>query len=132
VQCEVPIREERDVVLARLAVREAASTLGFNPSDTTRIVTAVSELARNLFEYAGRGVMRVISLQEDGRQGIEVVFEDQGPGIIDLDQAMLEGFSTGGGCGLGLPGARRLMDEMEVQSTRANGTTISMKKWRSD
>ncbi len=127
---EVPVRAESDIVLARLAVREAASTLGFGPTDTTRIVTAASELARNIRKYAGSGVVRMRALKTAERVGIEIEFEDQGPGIADLDQAMAEGFSTSGGYGMGLPGARRLMDEMSIQSELGAGTRISLKKWR--
>jgi serine/threonine-protein kinase RsbT len=129
-QCEISIRAEADLMLARLAIRETSSALGFGLTDTTRIVTAGSELARNLYQYAGRGVMRVRSLEATERQGIELEFEDQGPGIPDLDQAMGAGFSTSGGSGMGLPGAKRLMDEMRICSSKGAGTTISLRKWR--
>ena len=127
---EVPIRIESDIVHARLAVREAAKALGFGPTDTTRIVTAASELARNILKYAGSGLVRVRALDTAEHTGIEIEFEDQGPGIADLDQAMTEGFSTSGGFGMGLPGAKRLMDELNIQSELGVGTRISLKKWR--
>jgi serine/threonine-protein kinase RsbT len=124
------IQGESDIVAARRAVRDAASRFGFGVTDVTRIVTAASELARNVFKYAGSGVMRWRYLEEGSRSGIELQFEDRGPGIEDVDRAMEEGYSTGGGLGMGLPGARRLMDEMEIHSNVGQGTTVTLKKWR--
>jgi serine/threonine-protein kinase RsbT len=129
-ECELPIEAESDLVTARQVIRKTSEALGFGLTDTTRIVTAASELARNVFTYAGRGVVRVRCLDAPGRNGIEVEFEDRGPGIPDLDQALAEGFSTSGGQGMGLPGARRLMDEMCIHSTLGAGTKVSLKKWR--
>ncbi len=126
----VPIHEEGDVVLARRAVREAANRLGFGITDTTRIVTAASELARNIVKYAGSGTMLVRAIEDESHQGLEVVFADRGPGIPDVAQAMAEGFSTSGGLGMGLPGARRLMDDMRIQSRVGEGTSIVVRKWR--
>jgi serine/threonine-protein kinase RsbT len=126
---ELSIQTEGDIVSARRTVREAATRLGFGATDVTRIVTAASELARNVFKYAGEGVMRWRWLEDGGRCGIELQFEDHGPGIEDVDRAMEEGYSTGGGLGMGLPGARRLMDEMEIQSTVGLGTTVTVRKW---
>jgi serine/threonine-protein kinase RsbT len=126
---EVPILAEGDIVMARCAVRETANAAGFGRSDTTRLVTAASELARNVIEHAGIGVMRVGLLDVAGRRGIEIDFEDQGPGIADLDRAMEEGFSTIGGTGMGLPGARHLMDEMNISTKIGVGTIIHSRKW---
>ena len=126
---EVPIRAEWDIVLARRAVRETSTALGFGTTETTRIITAASELARNTFTHAGGGIMRVRSLDALERRGIELEFEDQGPGIPDLPRALAGASSTCGGFGLGLPGARRLMDEMSIHSLLGVGTTIRLKKW---
>jgi len=125
----VSIGGEGDIVAARRAVREAAQAVGFGLTDTTRIVTAASELARNICKYAGAGVMHVRHVERDDRAGLELDFVDKGPGIEDLEKAMEEGFSTSGGLGLGLPGSKRLMDEMDVRSTAGRGTTVSVRKW---
>lgn len=127
---ELPINTERDILAARHAVREAATELGFGQTEVTRIVTASSELARNVFKYAGKGVMRWSSIEAGGRSGLELEFSDKGPGIKDLDLAMQEGYSTGGGLGMGLPGARRLVDEFEIQSAPGEGTRVTLRKWR--
>jgi len=127
---EVAIETEGDIVLARRSVREAATHVGFSPTDVTKIVTAASELARNIFHYAGKGAMHWRRLDENGRSGLELRFVDQGPGIGDINAALQGGYSTGEGLGLGLPGAKRLMDEMEIQSAPGHGTSITVKKWR--
>ena len=127
---ELPIRAENDIVAARRVVRDAATQMGFGTTDVTRLVTAASELARNIFKYAGQGLMRWNCMKSDSRVGIEVQFVDEGPGIADVNQAMEEGYSTGGGLGLGLPGARRLVDELAIQSAVGQGTTVTLKKWR--
>jgi serine/threonine-protein kinase RsbT len=127
---EVEIKTEGDIVAARRTIREAATALGFGQTDVTRIVTASSELARNVFKYAGEGVMRWRILESNGRHGLEVEFEDHGPGIKDISLALQEGYSTTGGLGMGLPGARRLMDELQIQSAVGRGTRITLKKWR--
>jgi serine/threonine-protein kinase RsbT len=127
---EVSIKSEGDIVVARRTVREAATALGFGVTDVTRIVTAASELARNVFKYGGGGVMHWRHLQDSGRPGLELVFVDQGPGIPDIALAMQEGYSTGRGLGLGLPAAKRLMDEMHIDSAVGRGTTVTTKKWR--
>ncbi|MGO8752845.1 MAG: anti-sigma regulatory factor [Thermoguttaceae bacterium] len=128
-QGEFRIGSESDIVLARKVVRNAATALGFGITDVTRIVTAASELTRNIYQYAGSGVMRWRSLSRDARVGLELVFEDRGPGIPDVAQAMEAGYTTGKGLGLGLPGAQRLMDEMTVQSHVSKGTTVEVRKW---
>lgn len=127
---ELAIKTEGDIVLARRAVREASTALGFGITDTTRIVTAASELARNVFKYAGSGVMALRRLKGEGRVGIELRFVDHGPGIANIPQALEVGYSTSGGFGMGLPGAKRLMDEMDVQSAIGRGTTVTVRKWR--
>lgn len=127
---ELAIRAENDIVAARRAVRDAATQLGFGATDVTRLVTAASELARNVFKYAGQGVMRWNSMQAETRIGLELQFVDDGPGIADVNRAMEEGYSTGGGLGLGLPGAKRLVDELAIHSAVGQGTTVTLKKWR--
>lgn len=126
---EMPIKSEGDIVLVRRAAREAATSAGFGPTDVTRIVTACSEMARNIFKYAGEGTMRWRSIQNLNRWGLELEFVDRGPGIPDVGLAMQEGYSTGDGLGMGLPGAKRLVDELEIRSTVGQGTTIIIKKW---
>lgn len=126
---EMPIAAEDDIVKVRQAVRTAAEGLGFGLTDVTRIVTAASELARNTLRYAGSGIMRWQALDVDGRVGIQIIFDDKGPGIPEVERAMEDGFSTSGGLGKGLPGAKRLMDEMEVQSVMGQGTVITLRKW---
>jgi serine/threonine-protein kinase RsbT len=123
------IGSEHDILAARQRGRELAAELGFSASDLTLVATAISEIARNIVEYAGRGEM-VFTLVRDGQaRGLVVVARDQGPGIPDLAMAMQDGYSTGRSLGLGLPGARRLMDEFDVESEAGKGTTVTMKKW---
>jgi serine/threonine-protein kinase RsbT len=129
-QGEVRIEVESDIALARRAVRDAATSLGFGVTETARIVTAASELGRNVHKYAGGGVMRWRALSMGDVHGLELCFEDHGPGIPDVSEALREGHSTGGGLGMGLPGAKRLMDEMEIFSAVGTGTTVTVKKWR--
>jgi serine/threonine-protein kinase RsbT len=127
---EISIVTESDIVAARRTVREAAAQLGFSQTDVARIVTAASELARNVFRYAGQGVMCWRSVESNGRVAIELRFIDRGPGIEDIALALTEGYTTGGGLGMGLPGAKRLADELEVQSVVGQGTTVTLRKWR--
>ena len=127
---ELELRAESHIVTARRAVRDAASSLGFGVTDITRIVTAASELARNIFKYAGTGILRWRIMENNGASGIELKFEDHGPGIPNIEQAMSEGYSSSGGLGMGLPGAKRLMDELEIQSAVGQGTTVTVRKWR--
>jgi serine/threonine-protein kinase RsbT len=126
---EVQILEERDIAMARRAVRDLAGKLGFGITETARIVTAASELSRNVHKYAGNGVMQWRAIENGDACGLELRFVDHGPGIADVDQALREGHSTGGGLGMGLPGARRLMDEMEIHSVLTQGTTVMVRKW---
>ncbi len=128
-QGELPITSEGDIVAARKVVRETATAMGFGLIDVTRIVTAASELTRNIYLYATSGVMRWRSLRQGGAVGLELAFEDQGPGIADIDKALEPGFTTGRGMGLGLPGAKRLMDEMTIRSSPGHGTLVEVRKW---
>jgi serine/threonine-protein kinase RsbT len=127
---KVPIKSENDIVAARRAVRDLATGLSFGVTDVTRIITAASELARNVFLYAGSGMMSWSTLDRNGDAGLELKFEDHGPGIADIGLAMTPGYSsTRQGLGLGLPGAKRLMDEMEIHSELEKGTTVIVRKW---
>jgi serine/threonine-protein kinase RsbT len=127
-EIRVPVSSDADVVEAREKGRELSARLGFSSIDLTLIVTAISEVARNILLYAKEGEI-VLGLENaDGQTGIVVVARDEGPGIPDLDLAMRDSYSTGSGLGLGLPGARRLMDEFQIESEVSKGTTIVMKK----
>jgi serine/threonine-protein kinase RsbT len=128
-QSEFRITSENDIVMARKVVREASTALGFGLTDVTRIVTAASELTRNIYHYAKSGVMHWRSLNEGERVGLELTFEDNGPGIADIEKAMEPGYSTGKGLGMGLPGSKRLMDEMTIESTVGKGTTVIVRMW---
>lgn len=128
-QGEITIKTEGDIVIVRRTAREASAQVGFGVTDVTRIVTASSEMARNIFKYAGEGVMRWRRIEKDGRAGIEFQFEDQGPGIEDIHRALQEGYTTGEGMGMGLPGARRLVDELEINSVVGKGTTVILRRW---
>jgi serine/threonine-protein kinase RsbT len=128
-QGELRIASETDIVVARKAVRNAATELGFGITDVTRIVTTASELTRNIYQYAGSGLMRWRDLVQGSNIGLELVFEDTGPGIPDVARALEKGFTTGKGLGLGLPGAKRLMDEMRITSQVGQGTTVEVRKW---
>jgi serine/threonine-protein kinase RsbT len=124
------IAADTDVVQARQAGRELAAELGFSAGDQTVIAAAISEIARNILMYAKRGEVRFTTVVDGTRPGLIVVAEDDGPGIRDVSRAMQDGYSTSGGLGLGLPGARRLMDEFEVVSAPGHGTRITMRKWK--
>ena len=124
----VPIGVDADIVTARSTSREAAERLGFGRTELTVIATAVSEVTRNIVRFAGAGEV-LVELVEEPRAGIRIVARDAGPGIADVDRALQDGFSTYDGLGLGLPGARRLMDEFAVDSEVGRGTTVTMTKW---
>lgn len=128
-QGEFPIESESDIVSARKIIRNAATALGFGLTDVTRIVTAASELTRNIYVHARSGVMRWRTVTNGPDVGLEVTFEDRGPGIPDLAKAMEVGYSTGSGLGMGLPGSKRLTDEMTIKSDVGKGTTVVVKKW---
>jgi serine/threonine-protein kinase RsbT len=124
------IAADVDVVQARQAGRELAAEIGFSAGDQTVIAAAISEIARNILMYAKRGEVRLTKVLDGTRQGLIVVAEDDGPGIRDVSRALQDGYSTSGGLGLGMPGARRLMDEFEVVSALGQGTRITMRKWK--
>jgi len=126
----VVIRRDGDIVEARHKGRELAQQIGFAGSDLTLIATAISEIARNIVVYANQGEISLSIAEKNGRRGILVVAQDAGPGIADIERAMRDGYSTGNSLGLGLPGARRLMDDFEIRSTVGQGTTVTMRKWR--
>lgn len=125
----VPISMDGDVVTARQEGRALAVHLGFSRAEATLIATAISEVARNILVYARSGEILLGMAQREGRPGIVVVARDRGPGIADIARAMQDGYSTGKGLGLGLPGARRMMEEFEIQSSPGQGTTITMRSW---
>jgi len=129
-QGEVKIHVEGDIVAVRKVVRSVATQMGFGITDVTRIVTAASELARNIFLYAGSGIMEWHVLRLKGRSGIELSFIDLGPGIPNVSLVMQEGYTTSGGLGMGLPGSKRLMDELDVWSEIGKGTTVTIRKWK--
>lgn len=126
---EFRIESESNIVMARKLVRDAATALGFGLTDVTRIVTAASELTRNIYHYAQSGVMRWRTLHQDSRMGLELTFEDYGPGIPDVAKAMEPGYTTGKSLGMGLPGSKRLMDDLTITSTVGKGTTVIVVKW---
>jgi serine/threonine-protein kinase RsbT len=125
----VAINNPDDIVDARKAGHQLALDLGFSLTDVTMIATAISEVARNITSYAGRGAVRVAAADREGRKALVIRAEDEGPGIADIERAMEDGYSTGRGLGLGLPGARRLMDRLIVESEVGRGTVIEMWKW---
>ncbi len=125
----ISIVTDGDVVKARQEGRAMATQIGFTGAEATLIATAISEVARNILVYARRGEIVLSIAQQGRRRGIVIVARDQGPGIADIDRAMQDGYSTGKGLGLGLPGARRMMEEFQIDSRVGQGTTIVMKRW---
>jgi serine/threonine-protein kinase RsbT len=125
-----PLRAEDDVVRARQAVRSWAVEMGFSLVDQTKLVTAASELARNTVVYGGGGTLRMEALEDGARKGLRLVFADEGPGIPDLEKALRDGYTTGGGLGLGLGGARRLVNEFAIESQAGAGTRVTVVKWK--
>ena len=126
----VVIESDSDLVDARAAARELAARLGFSRTDATLIATAISEVARNIVVHVGHGAILMRPLYEDRRYGLEVIAEDNGVGIRDVQAALEDGYAGRGGLGLGLPGARRLMDDFEIETDADTGTRVTMKKWR--
>jgi serine/threonine-protein kinase RsbT len=126
----MPIAVPDDIVRVRQIVRQWAVELGFSLVDQTKIVTAASELARNTLIYGNGGEARVEMLADGLRSGLKVIFEDRGPGIADLDLAMKDGYTTGGGLGLGLSGAKRLSNEFELRSVQGEGTRVAITRWK--
>jgi len=128
---EIIISTEHDIVLCRRACREIAKEYHFTLVDQTRITTAASELARNIFEYASTGRVTISILNgEKDEIGLQAVFSDKGPGIPDIEAAMREGWTSHRGMGLGLPGSRKLVDDFTIESTPGKGTTVTIVKWR--
>jgi serine/threonine-protein kinase RsbT len=125
-----PIRSSDDIVRVRRIVREWALSLGFSLVDQTKVVTAASELARNVIDYGGGGDFRIEALNNDTRRGLRLTFSDAGPGIADMEQAMKDGFTTGAGLGLGLGGAKRLVNEFLIDSKPGRGTTVVVVRWK--
>ncbi len=125
----VDINNSDDIVAARRAGHQLALDLGFSLTDVTMVATAISEVARNITSYAGRGTVHLWVSERDGRKALVVRAEDDGPGIADIERALEDGYSTGRGLGMGLPGARRLMDRLVIESTLGHGTVIQMWKW---
>jgi serine/threonine-protein kinase RsbT len=128
-EIRVAIRTDADVVTARQEARTMGAALGFTSTDLTLLATAISEIARNITTYAGEGEVALRVIREGARQGIEVEATDEGPGIANVELAMQDGYTTGNGLGLGLPGTRRLVDDFELDTTPGAGTRIRMVKW---
>jgi len=119
-----------DVVKVRQEVRDRARALGFSLIDQTKIVTAASELARNILDYGGGGIVKLEAVESGSRRGLKLIFRDEGPGIADIEQALKDGFTTGSGLGLGLGGAKRLSNEFEIASKPGEGTTVMIVRWK--
>jgi anti-sigma regulatory factor (Ser/Thr protein kinase) len=129
-EIRVPITADADIVVARGEGRALAGRLGFSRTDATLIATAISEIGRNILVHAGSGEVEIAEAADDRRVAIVVIARDEGPGIPDVPRALREGFATGNGLGLGLPGSRRLMDEFIIDTKVGRGTTVTMRKWR--
>lgn len=129
-EARIPIASDADTVIARQAGRDVALELGFSRTEATFVATAISEIARNIAVHAGTGEITVAPVAENGRSGLMVIARDGGPGIDDVDRVLRDDFHSVRGLGMGLWGATRLMDEVEVTSEPGNGTTVTMKKWR--
>jgi anti-sigma regulatory factor (Ser/Thr protein kinase) len=129
-EVRVVIENDSHLVEARAAARELATRLGFSRTDATLIATAISEVARNIVVHVGHGAIVMRPLYEEQRYGLQIVAEDEGIGIRDVDAALEDGYAGRGGLGLGLPGARRLMDEFDIETGSDRGTRVTMKKWR--
>ena len=127
---EFPLGRELDVVSVRQAARAAMKEMGFGIVDQTKMVTAASELARNIVNYGGGGLVRMQQLTVGGRVGLRLAFVDEGPGIADVELALTDGYSSGHGLGLGLGGSRRLVNEFDIVSSPGRGTTVTITRWR--
>jgi serine/threonine-protein kinase RsbT len=125
-----PLHTSTDVVRVRQIVRGWSVELGFSLVDQTKVVTAASEVARNTVTYGGGGTARLEALQDGGRRGLRVIFEDKGPGIVDIQRALQDGYTTGTGLGLGLGGARRLSNDFTIESRVGEGTRVTIVRWR--
>ncbi len=126
---EIKIASELDIVTARSAAKNEAKRLGFSLVDQTRIATAISELARNIVVHSNGGVLKIKEIEKEARKGLEMCAIDDGPGIEDIERALEDGWTSGGGLGIGLSGAKRLMDEFEIQSEVGKGTKVLIVKW---
>lgn len=126
----MPIRAENDVVMVRQRARAVASAAGLGLVDVTKLVTATSELARNTLIYGGGGDVLIETLQDGVRKGVRLTFEDQGPGIPDVEKAMTDGWTSGSGMGLGLSGAKRLSNEFELTTAPGQGTRVMIARWK--
>jgi serine/threonine-protein kinase RsbT len=126
----LPVRSSHDIVVVRQVVRTWAVEIGFNLVEQTKIVTAASELARNTIDHGGGGAARLRTLRDGGRVGLRLTFEDKGPGIADVNLALKDGYTTRGGLGLGLSGARRLSSEFEIESRPGEGTRVTITRWK--
>jgi serine/threonine-protein kinase RsbT len=126
----LPIKSSEDVVRVRAAVRDASVAVGFSLVDQTKFVTAASELARNTIDHGKGGQVEIEFVELGARKGVRLVFMDKGPGIPDIEQAMKDGFTSGGGLGLGLGGARRLSNEFSIQSEPGHGTRVTIARWK--
>ncbi|MDB5998339.1 MAG: rsbT [Rhizobacter sp.] len=126
----MPLRNEQDIVISRQMVRKLAQELKFSLVDQTKMVTAASELSRNTVVYGGGGEMRWDIVSEGLRNGLRLAFEDKGPGIPDLDQALTDGWTSGGGLGLGLSGSRRLVNDFDLRSVVGEGTCVTITRWK--
>lgn len=129
-ECSFSLQTDIDVAVARGGVRDCARRLGFSVLDLTKVVTAASELARNVVVHGGGGAMRIEVVQQGPRRGLRMTFTDDGPGIADLEKAMMDGYTTGRGMGIGLPGARRLVNEFDVHSSATDGTRVTIVRWK--
>jgi serine/threonine-protein kinase RsbT len=126
----VAVRTSDDVVRVRQAVRARAIEAGFGIVDQTKLITAASEIGRNTVDYGGGGTLLIEIVREGARRGVQLTFSDTGPGITDLKSAMTDGYTTGGGLGLGLSGAKRLSNEFSIESTPGKGTTVTLARWK--
>lgn len=129
-EIRVPINSDIDIVIARQRGRELATQLGFGSSDLVLIATAISELTRNIVLYAQKGEVVLSLIEDGGRKGIAVVAQDEGPGILEIERAMQEGYSTSRSLGLGLPGVKRIMDDFHIVSEMGRGTTVTVRRWK--
>jgi len=127
---QLPLRSDEDVVALRRHVRERAVAIALSLVDQTKLVTAASELARNTIKYGGGGEVYLDTFEDGYKRGVGIVFVDQGPGIPDIETALRDGYTTGGGLGLGLGGSRRLVDEFDIASRSGAGTAVSVVKWK--
>lgn len=126
----IAIQHERDLVFCRNRVKEVAAKMGMGIVNQTKLITATSEIARNMLTYGGGGIMKLEVIVRGRLEGVQLTFEDKGPGIADIDKAMQDGFTTGRTLGMGLPGAKRLVNEFFIQSALGKGTTVKILKWK--